>query len=202
MRRVQVAKTILLSISIVVSCSDNKLSREDFIRWVESVDNGLKQTKIQDNIEFTLQYRPITYVALKELRIKNPTHEGLKGNEIELDEYMYFDLQIKKDTVINKRLNNNLYKGAYLNQSAYFDLYMSSHIRLVQGRDTLSCSMFHFESDGGLRPFYHFLIAFEKRANQDTLDKEFIYDDNIIVKQAVSFTVKAFDINKIPSVKL
>ena len=193
---------LIFSTSILISCNSNKLNRDEYIRWVESYENGLKQTKIIDNTEFKLQYRPHTYVVLKELHIKNPTYKMLTEKEEELKNYKYFGLQIKKDTSLNKKLNNKLYEGVQLNQSAYFDLYMPGHIWLIEGKDTITCSMFHFESDGGLRPYYNFLIAFSKNTNKDTLDKVFIFDDDLIVKGVVSFTVKASDINNIPNIKL
>ena len=71
---------------------------------------------------------------------------------------------------------------------------------MVQGKDTLNCTAYHFERNYGLSPNVRFLLAFQKA--DDNKDRTFICNEPYLGNSHVNITIDPQSIKEIPTLKL
>lgn len=202
MKEITPAALFIILIIMISSCGNRKMSPAEFARWVESPENGLRQSLKVDSILFTLQYKPPFYKTPRNTGCETAGDNKNERNYNDYDHLLYFELRIRKSPRLEKNINVQLNQINGMTPSAYFELFLSKSIALKQNNDTVCCSMFHHEADGGLRPFYNMLVAFEKTTLTDTSDLEFIVNDKVIVNHPFSFVIKAKNLKNIPSINI
>lgn len=183
------------------SCNKKKLNVDDFIFWVEDESNGLSVAKNFDDIKFRLLYKPVDYIIAKEL-----TNNTLKKNEIEsrkkeLGIMNYFTLRIESKKSEELMRVNIKSEDEYYHRLEYFMSYMQDDIYLVDGMDTISPSLFHFERNYGLAPFNDFVLGFNK-INKTPEDLYFIYNDKVLGTGKINMKINKEDISEIPNIIL
>lgn len=181
------------------SCSEKNLETADFVTWVEDEGNGLSVTKKFDNINYRLLYKPIDYIVAKEL-----INNAIKKNEIEsrkkeLGNMNYFTLRIESKTSEELMRVNIKSEDEYYHRLEYFMGYMQDDIYLVDGTDTISPSLFHFERNYGLAPFNDFVLGFNK-SKKDVQDLYFIFNDQVLGTGKISIKVNKENISDIPNI--
>ena len=122
-----------------------KLEPLQYMSWVENKENGLKVEKKIGEITFTLQYKPLEYVALLDLHKEQLNKQELEKKMDEYSSLQYFTFQISADT--QQELLKKDVKGAddYANRINYFSFEMQKDLKLIENTDTLNCELFHFE---------------------------------------------------------
>lgn len=187
------------------SGSVQKLEPAAYVNWVESDDNGLKVSKAIGDFTFTALYKPLEYLALSELR-DSITKKAVEDKVSEYEGMQYFTFRISAKDQQKELLKVNIKSdNEYYNRIEYFSFKMQNDLKLIDGKDTLNCILFHFERVYGLAPFATFVVGFpltkeeEKNMKKKTYnDKTFFYDDRVFGTGHIYMTIKEKNLNQIP----
>ncbi|MCL4816895.1 MAG: hypothetical protein QY303_10325 [Vicingaceae bacterium] len=90
-------------------------------------------------------------------------------------------------------------ENEYYERLNYFDQEAQIDMKLVDGSDTLSCLLYHFERNYGIAPFNNIVLSFPGRKNQqNSHDKVFIFDDKVLGLGTVKIKIEKELVKKIP----
>ena len=203
--RVRWRAVISLGISVVVvvlvyAMGFGPVSAEDYVTFVKDPENGLCKTVTAGEFDFTLQYQPLEFVALLEQRGENLTEEQLNKAKEERDGLQYFVFKIMSRTGQEVLETGAQSEEEVQMRQYYFTTLMNQDMALVEGGDTLSCALWHFERNYGLAPYNNIVVAFEKPEKGG--DKTFIYNDEVLGAGSVRFDFSEADIAAVPELKL
>ena len=69
----------LLSFAVmIVSCTSKSLPADEYVRWLEKKENGLRVEKEMGKYKYIIQYKPVEYVLALEKKTNNITAEESK----------------------------------------------------------------------------------------------------------------------------
>lgn len=199
---------ILLCISFVTflsvtGCNFNStLDESSYIKWVENEDNGLRKEKTIGDIEYILQYKPYSYIALYELKNTITTSDAVNKRIEELSGMSYFNLRMKHTKGGDIVKYNTTTPEEFFARSSYFSFDMQYDIFMVANNDTLPCALFHEVKNYGIAPFVDFVIGFEDNSEETIYDKELIIQDRVFDNGLIKFQLTANSLKDIPSLKL
>lgn len=175
-----------------------KLAPMEYAAWVEDKNNGLKVEKTIEEFTYTLQYKPTEYVALMELKKDSVRSLELNKKMEEYDGLQYYTFRISTDSRM-ELLKKNLKEGNdYYGRIQYFSFDMQKDLKLIDGKDTLDCVLFHFERVYGLAPYATFVLGFPP--TEGTNNKTLFYDEQIFGAGKIYLTVQSKNCKKLPSV--
>lgn len=175
-----------------------KLAPMEYAAWVEDKNNGLKVEKTIEEFTYTLQYKPTEYVALMELKKDSVRSLELNKKMEEYDGLQYYTFRISTDSRM-ELLKKNLKEGNdYYGRIQYFSFDMQKDLKLIDGKDTLDCVLFHFERVYGLAPYATFVLGFP--LTEGTNNKTLFYDEQIFGAGKIYLTVQSKNCKKLPSV--
>jgi len=184
-------------IFLLVSCT-KKLSIEAYKEWFVENKSTLSQKFNHGDYSYELQYIPVEIVLLR--NNKEATVEELKSKLIENQSYQYYNLKISSKSNSNFLKANLASKEEYYQRIAYYTTYAQSDIQLLDGTDTLSCMMYHFERNYGIQPHHTVLLGFTK-SGDGVNDKTLLYNDQALGAK-VRLKIKAEQLKKIPELIL
>jgi hypothetical protein len=164
--------------------------------WVENEDNGLRQTRKMDDMAFRLQYKPLDYLLQQESVSLSNRAQRIK----ELEGMHYFNLTF---------LPNELGKGDLLKQAVgsqaeyqqalyYYSYQFNERLWLLQGQDTLPCTLFHFVRDHGLSPTLQFVLGFENKGINE--DMQLVVHDDVFQHGLIKFSITKKQLHSIPTI--
>jgi hypothetical protein len=189
----------VLIICMLTSCKKKELECNEFIRWIENEDNGLRVTKKIDDYNFTLQYKPFEYIFLLENKSLKPSLVDFNARKNEMGGMQYYTLRISSESTRELMNVGNQQETDYYGKLEYFTSFMNDDICLVQNGDTLPCLLFHFERNYGLSPNNDFVLGFESGAKQvEGGERTIIYNDQVLGTGKVKFSISNQDINYAP----
>lgn len=150
------------------------LSAAEYKTWVRQ--NLFVQKKI-GALEYEVLYQPQEFIFLQQHpeTATRPTPSAALETE---DDFQYFLLTITHTAGEDLLKGGAADQALYQERLRYYSFEMQQDIRLLDGADTLSCKMFHFERTYGLAPYGKFVLAFEK-AKQPVTHKTFILHDQL-----------------------
>ncbi len=195
------------------SCSGvvTKCGPVDYLNWINNPENNLiAKTKSQD-YTFSLQYRPVSYLSLLEAGSENVSPEIIDSLEQSFAGQQQFLFHVALSDGNSDWLNSSTQRfNDYEEQIKYLSFSMQNDFKLVRHKDTIDCSMFHFERDYGIRPFGTFLIGFPDETNDNEVNDptndinslKVIYTNSAFGDEIIEFPFSYSDINKIPTLKL
>lgn len=176
-----------LWILVFLSACSHELPIQDYLQWVENEKNGLVVKRTLNSADIILQYQPLEYVALLNLRQGSITKESVSAEIAGLSGYYYFSFKIKPSVAVDA------------NQD-YFNYQLGNNFHLIQGNDTLKCAFFHQESTRNFSPFLTFLLAF--KVDQPLIeDLTFQYTDEYFGLNIIKFQIEKASLKNIPSLK-
>ena len=189
---------------LLLGCNSGHLITGDLISWVEDEGNGLRVTKQISNYKFQLQYKLLEYIIAQEILNKNLTREEIEARMEEKKDMQYLTLRIGSADERTSILETNLTdRQEYYERLDYFAFQMKKDLILVDGTDTLGCSLYHFERTYNLTPFNNIVLGFANPGYlKEAKDKTLIYKDNILDIGAVKLTIKASSLEDMPKLKL
>ena len=194
---VRLISLLILSIAFC-SCQQEPLAPDQFAQWVENPENGLKVTQAVGGVEFELHYRPHDYIALLESKHREKFgSEELEKRREELSGLQYYSLKLRRtsgEDLMTGALNS---EQEFYGRVDYFSSAMENDLRLVDGSDTLSCSLFHLERTYGISPYKTVLLAFPESDGASS-DKHLIYNDQVLGTGPVHMTIPREKIEAIP----
>jgi hypothetical protein len=175
-----------------------KLSVADFKAWVEDKENGLRVEKTIGEFTYTLQSKPLEYVALLDLEKDKVSKPELTEKMEEFSGMDYFTFQISTDSQQELLKKNLETTNDYYNRINYFSFEMQKDLKLIEGSDTVNCELFHFERVYGLAPYARFVLGFPK--SQSGQEKTFYYNEKIFGSGRIYLTIHAKKNIQLPEV--
>lgn len=193
---------ILIGVSLFfLSCGTEVLQPGDYISWMETEDNGFIKSKTIENLEYKIQYKPTTYVAVKNAK---GDADVFSKEMKELGDLQYFTFQIKALTGQQSPLKYNLRtEEEYYERIKYFSFDIQRDLKIIEGNDTLNCVLSLFERTYNISPTSTFSLAFEKsKSTEVEFDKEFLYRDRVFNAGPIRLQIEEEDIKDIPELKI
>jgi hypothetical protein len=202
MRNIIIAASLLMMILLSSCRSSNvpgkrKLQPADYVQWIESKENGLKVNLEDKPYIYELQYQPIEYLAVMQLRNPQILSSALKEEMEKRGDLQYFTLTMRNEK------NRGILSDKDLeieNKSSYLLSGLQKDMMMLSGQDTLRCVMLHFESANNLVPYDLCVLAFEPSVNYKE-DIVFLLRTDKYKKGWVRMTIKRKDIKMIPKLK-
>lgn len=181
--------------------SSGNMSPQEYVQWVQNPDNGLRKKKIIDDLTFYAQYKPYEYIVCMEQQTEQIYDSLLKRKMNELNGMQYYDFKIMLKDGEGELLKYQLSTQEEYNKRVnYFAFAMQNDIQLVEEKDTLPCSLFHFERAYDVIPSCTFLLGFEKKLSNKS--KTLIVYDKIFKKGYIKFTFDEKELQNIPTIKV
>ena len=177
------------------------LNPAEYIAWMRHSQNKLSVNFIQGDIAYSFQYTPIDLVTLRHLGELPVSLGSFESERSSLDGFQYFTLTIATNSsrdIIS--YHTSLEKDKEV-RSKYYSYDMQHDLKLLDGKDTLRCLMFHHEMTYGISPYTNFLLGFELRDgsdNADTKDKILIFKNRMDGTEPIMLTIRATALNQIP----
>ena len=190
------------------SCAQTPL-HHTYLEWVESEESGLRKSKPIGNYKYSIQYKPWSYIAKRKLRNDNYNVEHLRAQITGMSDLQYFTLRIglrsEQGDILESGIND---RSQYQERIAYLNAHLNQDIFLLEGGDTLSCVLHHFERDFGLTPYINITLGFQineeekeavlKETRFDYSDKVLVFDDRVFGTGMVKLTILKEDLLGIP----
>lgn len=195
---------VLLCIGLCIwGCDKRALTVVEYIRWVEDESNGLIVSKVIQDFVFSVQYKPLNYVALKSLKRTAPDEEQLSKEMVEIEDLQYYTLRIGTNDGTKDLLKAGIEsEDDYFMRIEYFSFHIQKDLQLIDGLDTLPCVLHHFERTYGITPHTNIVLAFklpeDKSAEGMLKAKTLIYNDQILGTGKILLTIKEEDLRMIP----
>ena len=174
---------------------------DDYLKWVESEANGMRVKKALTDYSFTLQYKPHTYMALMRLKSPNPPVAELNKVKELYGDLQYFTLRITSgdnEELMKAQGGDNL---EYFQRLEYFSGQMQDQLRLIDGKDTLPCVLYHFERNYGLAPYSDIDLAFAGTTAKNN-DKILYYEDILLGTGPIYIPISGEAIRQEPQLQL
>jgi hypothetical protein len=185
-----------------------KLKVLDYMTWIENKQNGLKVEKKIGDFTYTALYKPYEYLALMELKKENVDKKELYKKMDEYDGLQYYTFRITAENQQQELLKVGISSDAdYYSRIEYCSFKMQNDFKLMEGKDTLDCVLFHFERIYGLAPYATFVLGFplgkNEQNNNTTItksndDKTILYADQIFGSGNIYMTITKEDLNNVP----
>jgi hypothetical protein len=177
----------------------------DYIKYVNNEKNGLNISKHIDDVNYTIQYRPVEYMVANEQKnpyLKTSVFESEKGK---YDNLEYYFMQIATSKADQDVLTLNLKNQQdYTDRQKYYSFGFENDICLVEGSDTLHCAIFNYVPNYGIAPHIDFMLAFEKNKQEITsgkimFDRTFVISDQVMGYGTIKLNISKEDLSKAPS---
>jgi len=195
--------TCILILCLFSGCIKRKLEPGEYVRYIKNPKKGIFVEKTIGEYVFGLQYKPLDYVALLEQRGDSVlNNKDFKADKEKMKNSQHFTFTIrtregksvlKQDIVDEKELYDRI---------NYFSYVMQEDFKLVEGKDTLKCTFYHFERTYDLSPYLTFIVEFEQSKKKNRANKLFIYEDRILKTGTVKIMIKSGSIKRIPVLKI
>jgi hypothetical protein len=198
-------KCILYSFILLnlLSCGNENLIPSDYVTWVNNSENGLLKKKTIPPLTVEALYKPLAYIIANEQRSNDISKEIYQARIEELGTLQYYTLKLgiidEKLDVTNYEVTNNAQQQERLN---YLSFSMQNDIKLIEGKDTLPCKVFHFERSYDLSSSRTFVLAFERTKSTNNQSKTLILDLPYFKTGPIKLNYKTSDLEAIPSLKL
>lgn len=200
---------LFLSVLLIRNCSRTQLSLSpaDYVSWVEDEQNGFCPSKKIGQLQFDLQYKPLEYIVLKDNAGAKLSSAEMKKQVSDISDMQYFTFRIASEKGGDLLRSDAMEMAEFSNRLAYFSSGMQKDIRLIEGNDTLSCLLFHFERSFGIDPRSTFVIGFplgkkDGPGGISTADKIFLFDDHELGAGPVMLAIQARQISMLPTLNL
>lgn len=192
-------------IIVVSSCGEPPtLLPSNYVQWVKNPENGLRQSKIIKELEFTAQYKPLDFIVAQEERTNTLSKELLQHRKKELGkDYLYYNFRIKNTKGQLSPVGSGAYsEGQYQRRLAYFTFDMQRDLHLLHGQDTLPCTLFQFVRSYDVAPYVEFALGFKKET-QTVLNQDitFVFEDPLLGIGTVKLLFDASNFKNIPTIK-
>jgi hypothetical protein len=186
----------------IQSFNEDELTPVDYVAWIRDAKNGLLQEKKMEELVFSAQYKPYAYVTCMEEKKKEIQGAVLKEKISELEGMQYIDFKIALTDGQGELLKHQVSgPGEYNARINYFAFGMQHDISLVDGTDTIPCSLFHFERAYDVTPYSTFLLGFNKGAKKGVYDKTLIFQDKTFHKGTIKLSFRREDLLNTPKLK-
>lgn len=192
---------------LLFGCGRKKLDTQGYITWMSNKENGLMIEKKVNNFVFNLYYKPVQYEALQNLAGQPVNEETYRKSLDDFRGMEYYTLRIGSADHQTDILKNGISSDAeYYGRIQYYSSSAQNDLKLVAGKDTFPCSIYHFERTYKMSSFNNLILAFQTRDSTDLPelkeDRKLVYNDKVLGVGKVEITISKEAINKIPQLSL
>lgn len=193
---------IILLLPILLAACSHGVSPAEYIHYISDAKNGLVVHQKINGIGYALQYQPTNYLVFMEMRSFDVPKDTFKLQYNRFKGLEHYNFHIDRNDLDNlvNRNGKASKKQPASERLSYLDFGIKKDIKLIEGKDTLQCSICECESDGGINPYYSFMLGFPNKDYSG--DREFYYDGKKIGAGEVKLTVTESSIKNIPELKL
>ena len=161
------------------------------------------ETKIKD-VNFKLKPISAEEMALRDLGdVSQATQAGFDSVVKAYGNVLYFNLEISIDKFNEELLH---YKPeanteeAFDERVAYYSFGMQQDIYIVIAeKDTIPCTMYHYERNYGVSPKNNFMLGFETGQRKNAV---LVYDNKFLTTGPVKFALNEQDLYNHPQIKI
>lgn len=140
---------LIVSLLFIITSCKSELSKEDYIAWVRSYENGLHVKKPYGDFIFDLQYLPSDYFLAQS--------ENSEANS-EIQQYILtISLVGRDDNIIDFNASDLRSQKA---KEYYFSYQFQNDVVLEENGEQLQCLLYHFESLSGIKGGKTFVFGF------------------------------------------
>lgn len=183
----------------LVSCDKSSMNRQDYVKYIENPENGLKKELLINDWKYSVQYKPIEYLLCKE----NLSSSSRRALQLKGTLWFTIQFQYTKSTVQALRLDiqsldeYNQRLQYYLNQA-------QKDIEIAYGQATLYPISYLFETNYGLTPQETMIVGFAlpEGGTEITQTIHLKYHDRIFRNGIIQTQFNLKDIQKIPQINL
>lgn len=181
-----------------------KLDGDAYIAYIEDKANGLIKEKQIADFTFSLFYKPLEYQALAGLKNPEPAKADFDREMGEIKDMQYFTFKIEVANFNQELLKYNLESPEQYEQRVnYFAFKMQNDFKLIEGKDTLDCELFHFERNYGIAPTAHFILAFPATHNGNKIfDKTLSFEDKTFGMGTININIDKTQLAKLPALNI
>jgi hypothetical protein len=192
---------ILILSTLFLGACKSELTPKAYVEWIRQPSNGLVTEKQVGDYKFSLQYKPIEYMALQESKGDNLGKGDFEKVKKTYDGVEYYDLKISvkgsdKDMLMHGVQNTN----EYFTRAHYMSFQMQKQLSMIAGKDTLPCTIFHFERNYNASPDSHCSLGFDV-PKENEANRKIIYNDEILGLNQVEIELNGKSFSKIPQLK-
>jgi hypothetical protein len=168
----------------------------------EEKEKGFYETKLKD-INFKLSYIPAEAMALRELGdLSQATQASFDTLAKSYEGLLFFDMEISIDHFNEEMIHYGVGvqdETSFENRVAYYSFGMQKDINLISGKDTITCTIYHYERNYGISPQNHFMLGFRASRVKDAV---LVYDNQLLATGPVRFALKEQDLLYHPKIKI
>lgn len=193
---------VALMLIFLAACTTEQLTAPEYVKWVENEKNGLMISKQIGEMEFQLQYRPLEYVVMMDTKNMNLAADALESRKKEMSGLQHFVFRMRvagfEDDILKYKLNQ---PGEYEERVKYLSFNVQNDFRLIDGADTLPCTICTYERAFGVTPYTTMVLGFPESSG-GLSHKTLIYQDQLLGAGPVMMTIEKESIENIPQLKL
>lgn len=179
------------------------LSSMEMLKYVIAPHNGLIKKKEIAEFIYQAKYKPLDYIISQEANGASVSQETYYKKVKELDGLQYFDFRIEVDATNGELLKYRLSSVAdYESRVEYVSFGMQKDIKLIEGRDTLDCVLYHMERAYDITPYTTVLLGFKKNNADLNEDKTLVFYDNLFHNGTIKLTFIPADLTQIPHLEI
>lgn len=207
----KVSITLLSTILLLSSCRKSQVSILDYPKEIASIAEGedFVQRQEKDNIEYTSEYLPSDFLALREFApesIKNGevTKEKFASAKEKYSNAYYYRIKLRPKDGEDIIQNNSQNLEDYNRKQQYFIESIGKHVYvLTEKEDTIRTVTHLYARNFGMTPDVDFLVAFPLKLKEQDKFK-IVFEDVVSTFPAkkIYFPYKASIFNqKLPEIK-
>lgn len=183
------------------SCAGRSLSAEELVKWMESEEHRLRQTKTENRVTYVLQYKTMDYVLASRGQEVLTDTEKTEDFRKDAEESLLFDLYITCDNGKVSPLQYRIQEAAEVNERyLYYQFRFINDLYLETDNEKIAPTYCIADKGSGLNNTLAFSIGFARAGTQEK-DFKLVVNDTRLGTGTVKFLFKQKDLQHIPSLK-
>jgi hypothetical protein len=187
----------------LVSCSKKSVnSPAEYLAFCSHPDNGLVVDKEFNNILYKAKLQTpeaILFGAEQDFKSSSEYHQKLVG----LKDKLNFVFLIEDVKGSSRQVRSAVFnKSSYGSMLAYANTDLAKDFTLLQGTDTIYCSVVHLEAANSVQPIIRIALGFDGIDTTKAKDFTLIYNDNFFQNGPLKFHYAPSVFNNLPEIKI
>lgn len=184
---------------MLMGCSKKVFNADDYVKYMETKASGMRKEKNIGTINIAVQYKTPQYIAIKERRMTDA--DSINNITAKLEGMQYYTIRYNLEGMQGDIMKYDLHsEQEYFERLNYMSYGLQNDIKVVEGKDTLSCVLFNHARNYGISPVTEIVAGFEENKKVG-ISKEFIIDEHAFGLGTLKFTFDKSDLADLPELK-
>ncbi|HYG50802.1 MAG TPA: hypothetical protein VD905_07855 [Flavobacteriales bacterium] len=170
----------------IVSFKPSKYTTQELAGYIMDEENGFFMTKTLQDLEYEVAFMPACEMALREMSSEPQTPENYARHVKEQEGSLCFRLKINTHGGIHPVKYNVTEKDEAYMRKKYIDFDMNKDVYLLQGNDTIDCSLHHHYMND-IDPTMQVMFLFDESKLKKDKPVVFCMDDKIFGNSVLMF---------------